>query len=331
MQGIQLQHYLRTADTYKFNREIGKGAYGRVYLATDLRTGKEVAVKEINGTIELRDQKSFMREIQIGIQARHMGLLPLTGFFIGDGAVRSLVVTEFMPNGTLQQAVKRRLNGPPLPAFGPTEWSKAIFGIAATMAHFHGLTAIHRDLKTENVLFDANWEIRIADFGLARFVTNTDVTGAIGTPLYMAPELIENDSLLTNALDVFAFGVLMHQTFTQSTALGDDVVCKNHRQFMNQVCRGSRLKRPPGIMPDDYWNLIQQCWDQAPADRPTFARIVEILRDNRYAIPGTDLARLEEYRVRICQPPAPPERRRSALGGSTERINFLASSRRPKS
>jgi serine/threonine protein kinase len=311
MREFGLQAYLRTAHTFTPIRELGRGGAGKVTLCHDSVLDKQVAVKEVFGFEQHREQVVFLREILVPARAKHPGVLPVIGFYIPQPPDLPLIISEFMPNGNLMTAVSRRFEGNPLPEFGPTQWSKAIFGVAATMEHLHRKNAIHRDLKLENIMLDANWEPQIADFGLAKFLGNLALTNAVGSPLYMAPELFDDSDLGTFpfAIDVYAFAILVHQTFTPCQELADGIKPKNPQHLMRRISDGTRLKFPDN-MPVPYRRLVDRCWKHHPAERPPFSEIVNILLDDEYAIDGTDLDELHAYqkRIRGAEPASPLSR-----------------------
>jgi serine/threonine protein kinase len=173
------------------------------------------------------------------------------------------------------------------------------------MQYVHGSNIIHRDLKLANVLLNKDCEPCICDFGLAKYLAaEAAQTMNVGTPLCMAPELFDQggENLYTDKIDVYAYGVMIYQMFSDNLRLDDrpDQPFINIYDWVERVRRGARLIRVDGIS-DFYWDLITGCWAQGPARRPTFAEIVAIFRKHRekYALPGCDLKALEEYENRI--------------------------------
>jgi serine/threonine protein kinase len=206
-----------------------------------------------------------------------------------------------MSNGTLGDMINRRLAGRPNPNFGPTEWTKAIFGIAATMSILHSKNVIHRDLKPANIFLDENWEVRIADFGLAKFMNNRlNMTQAVGTPQFMAPELFREENY-TFPIDVYAYAVTVYSIFTNDTTLECGVL-RNAVAFGQKICDGHRLRRPHGEreVPDAIWEMIESCWIQGPSQWPSFREIAQRVAAHRDLwFEGTNEAAFEEYQRRI--------------------------------
>jgi serine/threonine protein kinase len=286
----------------------------------DKETTALVAVKKIFEIANAKDQRSFIREIVVPLKLNLPGIVKLIGFRFPEPDTATtrgspaLIITELMQNGTLDSMIKAKHENKPHPQFGATEFSKAIFGIASTMAQVHKRLAIHRDLKPGNVFLDEHWEVRIADFGLAKVVTaGVKMTMAIGSPMFMAPELFNDDDAYSFSVDVFAFGVMMYTIFTKEQVLqfGDDdnamfFTPRGAHQMMMKVADGYRFKKQPEV-PDAFWELITACWAQLARNRPTFDEIVKLmLTSDEFVFEGTDMARYREYRERVKPPEDEP-------------------------
>jgi serine/threonine protein kinase len=312
-----LSHLIREQSSFSRIRPLGKGSCGEVTLCKDSQSGSEVAVKELFATTTSREQRSFLREVVIPAKLLLPGIVPIVGFCLPkinpvDGEIMpGVIITEYMPNGNMQDLLDKQFEGNPNPHFGATEMSKVVFGIAVTMSHFHEHKILHRDLKPGNVFLDAKWEPRIADFGLSRPSSNSlQLTMAIGSPLFMAPELYTEDgNPYTEKVDVYAFAMLVYQMFTNEIELADGKPYRSPAQLMMRVSQGQRYKRVKGI-PDKIWALIEDCWSAKPAERPSFAKVVERLKnDAGICFPGTDMERYVEYQSRMLEKPHQGEAR----------------------
>jgi serine/threonine protein kinase len=279
-----------------------------------------------------RDVKIFIREIIVPLQLQLPGIVPLIGFKppdVGDSeSGGAFLVSELMPNGCLDDIIGQRQKGKVPDKFGPTEFSKCIFGVAATMARVHRRRVIHRDLKPANIFLDDRFEPRIADFGLSRIVSNdVKMTMTVGTPLFMAPELFGDASDTYDvSVDVYAFTVLVHHMFGQSNDLDDGVPTRSPQQAMIRIMHGARLKKHKAI-PDELWGVICNCWAANPKKRWSFSQVTEWLSaSDVWVAPGTDIPALREYQERIGGA-APAELTRSMTpnGKGTLTVSVLAS------
>lgn len=209
-----------------------------------------------------------------------------------------------MENGSLENLNKEYLNsiGQQHDKMNPTIRSKIIFGIAATMKRFRKMNIIYRDLKCHNILLDDKLEPQITDFNYSRNISDaTELEQFIGTPICMAPEIILGENYGT-PVDVYSYRMLLYAMFTTDWLFSDKKSIRSHQQFRLKIGRGLRPTKPDNI-PDQYWDLIQRCWKQEAQERPTFEEIVEILKDDKYALEEygmkTDLNELHEYQARI--------------------------------
>ncbi len=199
---------------YTIVREVGRGGMGRVYLASDVRLGRTVALKAVAPHL-VRDpghRDRLRREAQAAAGLTHPGICTVYALEEFDGEL--YIATEFVEGHTLREEI----------AAGKRPSAEVVVstlrGLASalTAAHDKGIT--HRDLKPENVMRTPDGRIKILDFGLARresgpggiAATLTDAFpgGITGTPAYMAPEQIEGRPIGPPA-DVFAFGVMMYE------------------------------------------------------------------------------------------------------------------------
>ena len=199
--------------TYTIVREIGRGGMGRVYLASDGRLGRTVALKALppEWTREARHRERLRREARAAAVLTHPGICTVYALEELDGEL--YIATEFVEGHTLREEISSGTR----PSSETIITTGCELASALASAHAKGIT--HRDLKPENVMRTRDGRIKILDFGLARIEPAagraTSLSAAMpgtltGTPAYMAPEQIEGLQAGPPA-DVFAFGVLMYE------------------------------------------------------------------------------------------------------------------------
>ena len=199
---------------YTVVREIGRGGMGRVYLATDGRLGRAVALKALAPqlTREGAHRERLRREARAAALLTHPGICTVFALEELDGEL--YIATEFVEGHTLRDEVGAATR-PSLDTIVSTAR-----GLASALASAHAKGITHRDLKPENVMRTADGRIKILDFGLARIeagpggiaatLTSALPGSIVGTPAYMSPEQIEGRTA-GPAADVFSFGVLMYE------------------------------------------------------------------------------------------------------------------------
>ncbi|GLJ35598.1 hypothetical protein SUGI_0715590 [Cryptomeria japonica] len=197
-----------TLSTSNFSEEkrLGRGGFGDVYKGILVRSNEIVAVKRISAGSK-QGKKEYLAEISTINRLRHRNLVQLLGWC--HEKAQLLLVYEYMPNGSLDNFLfgERR---------GEVEWSRR-YGIATDIAnallYLHELwdeCVVHRDIKSSNVLLDAQFNAKLGDFGLARLVKHdqwlqtTKVAGTLG---YLAPECAVT-GISSPESDVFSFGAV---------------------------------------------------------------------------------------------------------------------------
>jgi eukaryotic-like serine/threonine-protein kinase len=202
----------RVLDRYELQQLIGKGGMAAVYLGYDSRFEREVAVKVFQ-----RDDEDllrrFIREARLMSSLHHPHLMPVydTGQILMGGFAQYYIVMPYMEGGTLRQRIHRT----PLALKTASVCLQELAG-ALDYIHAHGI--IHRDIKSSNVLLDAEGRCYLADFGIARTsgaTVTTQTGGLLGTVDYMAPELFEFEDYKADARsDLYSLGVLLFEMVT---------------------------------------------------------------------------------------------------------------------
>ncbi|ERN19258.1 hypothetical protein AMTRI_Chr10g232080 [Amborella trichopoda] len=205
------------------SRILGKGSFGTVYKGILKYSGTIVAVKRSKKQNH-EGKSEFIAELTIIAGLRHRNLVQLQGWCSGNGEL--LLVYEFMPNGSLDTALYgERKHGNPLP--WPNRYKIAI-GLASVLAYLHEeceQQVIHRDIKTSNVMLDADFNARLGDFGLAKLAEHDmtpDNSLTAGTMGYLAPEYIQYGKA-TEKTDIYSFGVVLLELCCGRRAIEKDI------------------------------------------------------------------------------------------------------------
>ncbi|XP_023512819.1 L-type lectin-domain containing receptor kinase IX.1-like [Cucurbita pepo subsp. pepo] len=185
--------------------KLGEGGFGGVYKGLLTESDTEIAVKRVSRGSR-QGKKEYVSEVKIISRLRHRNLVQLLGWCHERGDF--LLVYEFMPNGSLDTHLFK----------GKTmlTWEvryKIAVGLASSLLYLHEeweQCVVHRDIKSSNVMLDSNFNAKLGDFGLARFVDHemgSQTTVLAGTMGYLAPECV-TDGKASKESDVYSFGVV---------------------------------------------------------------------------------------------------------------------------
>lgn len=205
-----------TIARYAVVRPIGSGSSGAVYEAVDMGLRRRVALKVSpmpgGGALARREEARFLREARAAAHARHQNIVRLFDFGIeGDLA---FLVMELVEGETL--ADRLRCDG----AIGVARTLEILLPILSATAGLHAQGVLHRDIKPANILLGCGdgSSPKLADFGLSRFVeeasTLTETGVILGTPEYMAPEVMRSSHEAGERSDQYALGVVLYECVT---------------------------------------------------------------------------------------------------------------------
>ena len=247
---------------YELGALLGTGASAVVRRGLDRVSGRTFAVKLFHAGTSAHDRRRQQREMRALATLHHPGLVALHDGGVEDG--RPFIVTDLVEGPTLAE----RLEAGPL---DPEELLGIGARLADALAHVHRAGIVHRDLKPANVLLGADGP-RLADFGIARALDGTAVTGAgyvVGTAAYLAPEQVRGEWVGPEA-DVYALGLVLLESLT------------GRREYPGALVESAtaRLHRPPGIpagLPFALDTALRAMTALDPADRPAAADVATML------------------------------------------------------
>ncbi len=261
---------------YEVLEEIGHGGMGVVYRARQIGLNREVALKVLLGGAFA---SATQRERSM-VEAESVALLDhphvVRVFDFGHVAGHPYLAMELLSGGTLAERIKTR---GPMPG---DEAAEMVARLAAAAAHAHSRGVIHRDIKPANVLFGADGQPRLADFGLAKLARSDQSLSAtgdvLGTAAYMPPEQARgNVREVGTVSDVYALGALLYELLTGRPPFEGESAAVILQKVMTQEPRRPRSLNPN--VPRDLETICLKCLDKNPAKRyPTAAALLDDLQ-----------------------------------------------------
>ncbi|MCA8925204.1 MAG: serine/threonine protein kinase, partial [Planctomycetes bacterium] len=228
--------------SYELGRELGRGVSGVVLLARDRTLDRAVALKVLRGDASERQRARFAREGRLAASLRHPGIVAVLGSGVAAGA--PYLAYELVPGA---RSLAEVISGADRPAR-----LALLVDLGRALGAAHGAGIVHRDVKPANVLVAPDGSVRLTDFGLGsdpQGETLTQTGVMVGTPLFMAPELIRGKhAAVCAATDVWALGVLLYACCVDALPFeGPDLLTLGTR-----ICSGEFLplrELDPGVDP----------------------------------------------------------------------------------
>uniref|UniRef100_A0A673VLT2 Serine/threonine-protein kinase MARK2 n=1 Tax=Suricata suricatta TaxID=37032 RepID=A0A673VLT2_SURSU len=248
---------------YRLLKTIGKGNFAKVKLARHILTGKEVAVKIIDKTqLNSSSLQKLFREVRIMKVLNHPNIVKL--FEVIETEKTLYLVMEYASGGEVFDY---------LVAHGRMKEKEArakFRQIVSAVQYCHQKFIVHRDLKAENLLLDADMNIKIADFGFSNeFTFGNKLDTFCGSPPYAAPELFQGKKYDGPEVDVWSLGVILYTLVSGSLPFDG----QNLKELRERVLRGKY--RIPFYMSTDCENLLKKFLILNPSKRGTLEQIMK--------------------------------------------------------
>lgn len=250
---------------YRVRARIARGGMATVYVATDLRLERRIALKVMHGHLsdDTVFQSRFIQEARAAARLADPHVVNV--FDQGQDGDMAYLVMEYLPGITLRELLReqRRLTVP--------QAVSILDAILSGLAAAHRAGIVHRDVKPENVLLAEDGRIKIGDFGLARATTANTATGAqlLGTIAYLAPELVTRGTADARS-DIYALGIMLYEMLTgEQPYKGEQPMQIAFQHATDSVPRPS--VKNPGV-PEPLDELVLWATEKDPDDRPTDAR-----------------------------------------------------------
>jgi len=260
---------------YQVRNRIARGGMATVYLATDLRLERRVAIKIMHGHLadDSKFRERFIQEARSAARLAHPNVVNV--FDQGQDTEMAYLVMEYLPGITLRDLLQERAILTTDQTFDILE--AVLSGLGA--AHKAGI--VHRDLKPENVLLADDGRIKIGDFGLARAASANTATGAalLGTIAYLSPELVTRGIADTRS-DIYAVGIMMYEMLAGEQPFRGEQPMQIAYQHANDSVPAPSLRN--SRVPAELDELVLWATAREPDERPRDARaLLDQLLDTR--------------------------------------------------
>jgi serine/threonine protein kinase len=243
------------------NQGPKQGGFGQVVRCLDTLLNRQVVIKRILNPAELH---RIVDEVVALQKAKSKHVVEIYDVLVTDGGSNISIVEEYLPGDDLTSV-----------SFDPAnqgQFYKNAYQISKAIQDIHDQDVVHRDIKHNNMKFDASGYIRIFDFGLAKIGPLPSSTmSVIGTPGYMAPELFSSSPVIDKPVDIYAFGALMFYLVS-----GKMPSCSRPWPQLPVALNPADSIASFGVQDAEISALIDRCLDLDPVKRPTAAELRKI-------------------------------------------------------
>ena len=217
---------------YEILEELGRGGMALVYRARELELDREVAIKVLPMSLAFDSEfvERFQREARTSAQLEHPNIIPI--YRVGRNGRVSFLVMKYLRGGTLAGRLRARGR------LTPGELRKLLIEAGGALAYASDRGVVHRDIKPDNIMFDEFGQSLVADFGIAKAIGGSKLTGtglSIGTPHYMSPEQARAQST-DGRSDLYSLGVVAFQCLTGQVPYdGEDAFAIGYKHLTEPV------------------------------------------------------------------------------------------------
>ncbi len=270
MADLRAQLQTTLGDAYTLERELGGGGMSRVFVALETRLQRKVVVKVLSPDLAQGISiERFEREIQLAASLQQANIVPV--LTAGDTEGLPFYTMPFVEGESLRN---RLANGP----LSITDVVSVLRDVSRALSYAHSRDVVHRDIKPDNVLLSAGTAV-VTDFGIAKALsaartgqggaTLTQVGTSIGTPAYMAPEQAAGDPDIDFRADIYALGCVAYELLSGQAPFAGRTAQRALAAHLSEAPRPIGELRPD--TPAPLANLVMQCLEKEPGDRPQSA------------------------------------------------------------
>ncbi|RME77378.1 MAG: serine/threonine protein kinase, partial [Planctomycetota bacterium] len=218
-------------DNYEILSSLGKGGMGEVYLAKDLVLGRKVAIKFLSPQLSQKKEllERFLTEARASARMDHPNIVSI--YTAGQTSYGPYMIMQYVPGKDLRSLLKEQQR------FHPKLAVYIALQVAAALNYAHGQGILHRDIKPDNIMVFGKWQVKVMDFGLAKFYqsqSHMTQTGCyLGTPEYSSPEQCETMDI-DGRSDLYSLGVVLYEMLSGRVPFRADTPLQLFRKIVEE-------------------------------------------------------------------------------------------------
>jgi NIMA (never in mitosis gene a)-related kinase len=251
---------------YKIIKQLGKGSYGRAFLAKNLETSELMVIKEISfDENEDHVKAAALNEIKIIEKLRHDNIIRIHNSSIQEG--RILLLMEYADGGDLSKYIKKQIQ-----IINEKKVLDIFVQLCLAVKYLHDRKILHRDLKPSNVFLTKDGIVKLGDFGVAKILGSTMAlaTTQVGTPFNISPEIIKGKPYGYSS-DIWSLGTILFELVTLYHPFEADT-----SQDLSMKILYDKIPRIASIYSEEICSLVEHMLKKNPNKRPSIYEILEI-------------------------------------------------------
>ncbi|KAK5579766.1 hypothetical protein RB653_009452 [Dictyostelium firmibasis] len=246
---------------YKDSDQVGKGGFGTVYFAKSTKEKRLVAIKKMPHITKRQQQQNF-REAAILAKCDHPNIVKLHTCHI-DKDSNLWIVMEFMEGGTFEEAAKAW-------KFNENNLAYVAKELLKGLQYLHENNMVHRDLKSANIMMSVEGKVKLIDFGLCEDIASSTPMHMVGSPFWMAPEMIQQKYHST-PVDIWSFAISLLEMANQRPPMMESAV----KAMFTVATDGATGFDDPTLWSDCFKDFLSLCLKQDPAERATAEELLK--------------------------------------------------------
>ncbi|XP_048334926.2 mitogen-activated protein kinase kinase kinase 3 isoform X1 [Ziziphus jujuba] len=257
-----------TVSKWKKGKLLGRGSFGHVYVGFNSESGQMCAIKEVRLVSDDQTSKESLKqlhqEIYLLSQLSHPNIVRYYGSELAEDTLS--VYLEYVSGGSIHKLLQE------YGSFKEPVIQNYTRQITSGLAYLHGRNTVHRDIKGANILVDPNGEVKLADFGMAKHITNcSSMLSFKGSPYWMAPEVVMNTNGYSLAVDIWSLGCTILEMATSkppwSQYEGVAAIFK--------IGNSKDIPEIPDYLSYDAKDFVRLCLQREPLSRPTASQLLD--------------------------------------------------------
>ncbi|KAH0789420.1 TKL family protein kinase [Histomonas meleagridis] len=275
-----LMKYIMNPNSINIGKEMGKGTFGKTFLATNNKYNKIIVKQIFNTDPQQTEQKRYLHDAKLAVSLSSPFIVPVVGF---TNAQPYYMATQYMPKNLFSLSKHNK-------TLTPTQKTMVLLTIAKGLEYLHSKELTYSYFKYSNILFDENMNPKLADCWYSIFLSPKQIKKLLISSNQAAPEVASGGDI-TKKSDIFAFALLIYELAENVKPFSN---IRSSKEYTKKITQGERPKFKK--MSPELRKIIHKCWHNNPEFRPSASQIAdEVMLYVDSLFPGTDANTVKQF------------------------------------